>query len=289
MDTSNTLKIHLDRVTASQVTGKHIATGLTISGQIMMIEEIYDAKRHRNVLHVHRLHDQWRTTTIVAQAETDFSYVDSFSDGRILLVASRCDDDVDGLWLPNAFIYDTSGHLLDSYCLDDGIQNVHVDEKDQIWVSYFDEGVFADAATNSVGSFGLVVFDAHGQVVFKNKEYPIDDCYALNVCASDDAWFFYHPDYRIVHLENGAGTSYSVPARHFSDFIVQGDHLITTDNEQTYLLKREGQHYEEQARIQFESEKGTPLQGTIKMRQDRIVLSTETRLYAGTFQDFLPE
>ncbi|AFS70313.1 hypothetical protein [Exiguobacterium antarcticum] len=289
MDTSNTLKIHLDRVTASQVTGKHVATGLTISGQIMMIEQIYDTKRHRDVLHVHRLFDQWRTTTIVAQAETEFSYVDAFSDGRILLVASRCDDDVDGSWLPNAFIYDPSGHLLDRFCLDDGIQNVHVDEKDQIWVSYFDEGVFADAATNSIGSFGLAVFDEHGQAVFKNKDYPIDDCYALNVCSSNDAWFFYHPDYRIVHLENGKGTSYAAPLRQFSDFIVHGEHLISTDNDNTYLLKRDGNRYDEQARIQFESEKGTPLQGTIKMRQDRIVLSTETRLYAGTFSDFIVE
>lgn len=255
----------------------------------MMIEEIYDTKRRRNILHVHRLHDQWRTTTIVAQAETDFSYVDSFSDGRILLVASRCDDDIDGLWLPNAFIYDSAGHLLDSFCLDDGIQNVHIDEKNQIWVSYFDEGVFADAVTNSVGSFGLVVFDEFGQAVFKNKDYPIDDCYALNVCASDDAWFFYHPDYRVVHFHQGNSTSYQVPRRHFSDFVVQGGYLISTDNEHTYLLKREGDRYVEMARILFESEKGSPLQGTIKMRQNRIVLSTDTRLYAGTFTDFIPK
>jgi len=289
LDTSNTLKIHLDRVTASQVTGKHVATGLTISGQIMMIEDIYDTKRRRNVLHVHRLHDQWRTTTIVAQAEIDFSYVDSFSDDRILLVASRCDDDVDGSWLPNAFIYDQAGHLLDSYCLDDGIQNVHIDEKNQIWVSYFDEGVFADSATTSIGSFGLAVFDEFGQVIYKNKDYPIDDCYALNVCGSDDAWFFYHPDYRVVHLQGERSTSYQVPTRHFSDFVVQGEYLISTDNEHTYLLQQEGDTYIEKARILFESEKGTPLQGTIKMRQNRIVLSTDTRLYAGTFTDFIPE
>ncbi|WP_214850321.1 hypothetical protein [Exiguobacterium sp. s193] len=285
METSKTVTMHLDRVTASHIRGKHVATGLACDGDLLLVEQIYDEKRKRPVLHVHRIQNQWRTTIIIAQEEVDFSYVESFSDGRILLVASRCDDDVDGSWLPNAFIYDQVGHLLDSYCLDDGIQNVQVDEQDHIWVSYFDEGVYADAATNSLGSFGLVAFDDKGHVVFKNKEHPIDDCYALNVVNSDDVWFFYYSDYRVVRLQETSSQSFAAPKRQFSDFAVYKDYLVTTDNEHTFVLQQQGKQYIEQGRMTFMSEQDELLSGTIKMRKNQIVLTTETRLYTGHLND----
>ncbi len=285
METSKAVTMHLDRVTASHIRGTHIATGLTIAGHILLVEQIYDEKRHRPVLHVHRIHDEWRNTIIIAQEDVDFSYVESFSDGRILLVASRCDDDVDGSWLPNAFIYDQVGHLIDSYCLDDGIQNVQVDERDHIWVSYFDEGVFADAATNSVGSFGLVAFNDQGKVVFKNRDYPIDDCYAMNVSSANDVWFFYYSDYRIVQLQGGTSQAFLAPKRPFTDFAIYKDYLVSTDNTQTHVLQQQGKRYVEQGRMSFMSEQDERLSGTIKMRKNQIVLTTDTRLYTGKLND----
>ncbi|VWX33029.1 hypothetical protein [Exiguobacterium oxidotolerans] len=289
METSKTVTMQLDRVVASQFRGKHVATGLTSQGHILLVEQLNDDKRKRPVLHVHRIHDQWRTTIIIAQEQVDFSYVGSFADGRILLVASRCDDDVDGSWLPNAFIYDQVGHLLDSFCLDDGIQNVQVDEIDQIWVSYFDEGIYADAATNTFGSFGLVAFNDQGKAVFKNNDYPIDDCYALNVIGADDVWFFYYSDYRIVHLHGGVSQAFAAPKRAFSDFSVYKDYLVSTDNEHTFVLQQQGKRYIEQGRMTFISEQNERLTGTIKMRNNQIVLTTEDRLYTGKLSDLIFE
>lgn len=281
--------MHLDRVTASHIRGKHVATGLTCEGDLLLVEQIYDEKRKRPVLHVHRIQNQWRTTIIIAQEEVDISYVESFSDGRILLVASRCDDDVDGSWLPNAFVYDHVGHLIDSYCLDDGIQNIQVDERDQIWVSYFDEGIYADAATNSLGSFGLVAFNDQGKPVFKNRDFPIDDCFALNVAAANDVWFFYYSDYRVVNLQGTSSQSFAAPKRPFTDFAVYKDYLISTDNEHTFVLQQQGKRYIELGQMTFISEQDEILSGTIKMRKNQIVLTTDTRLYTSYLSDLIFE
>ncbi len=178
MLTSPLAHFTLRRLTASYRTGRPVATGITVDGRILIVEETLDESRNEHVLSIHQLKDDWRKTTMIKRSEVDFSLIDRFPDGRLLLVASRCDDDVDGTWLPNAFVYDPQGNLLDSFCLDDGIQNMQIDEQGWIWVSYFDEGIYADAATSSNGAFGLVAFDDTGVVQYKNRQYPIDDCYA---------------------------------------------------------------------------------------------------------------
>ncbi len=83
------------------------------------------------------------------------------------------------------------------------------DRKGNIWVGYFDEGVYGnygwggagDAAP--VGASGLVCFDARGQ---KESEYcpvpgldVISDVYALNVFG-DEAWAYYYTDFPLVRI-----------------------------------------------------------------------------------------
>ncbi|MGL6102191.1 MAG: hypothetical protein ACRC00_03385, partial [Exiguobacterium acetylicum] len=115
MLTSPLAHFTLRRLTASYRTGRPVATGITVDGRILIVEETLDESRNEHVLSIHQLKDDWRKTTMIKRSEVDFSLIDRFPDGRLLLVASRCDDDVDGTWLPNAFVYDPQGNLLDSF------------------------------------------------------------------------------------------------------------------------------------------------------------------------------
>ncbi|WP_290775204.1 MULTISPECIES: hypothetical protein [unclassified Exiguobacterium] len=271
----------LRRLTASYRSGSPVATGITVDGHILIVEESIDGSRETQILSIHQLKDDWRKTTIVERNDIDFSLVDRFPDGRLLLVASRCDDDIDGTWLPNAFIYDPQGQLLNSFCLDDGIQNMQIDEQGWIWVSYFDEGVYADAVTSSNGAFGLVAFDDTGEVQYKNRQYPIDDCYALNVCSSTEVWFFYYSDYRFVRINQEDDLVCEAPTIAFSQFARYDDHLLAAYSDDVHLLERNGTRFKSIRSIRFMTEQGNSLSGDLTMRDDLIVLATAEHLYVG--------
>ncbi|WP_294742184.1 hypothetical protein [uncultured Exiguobacterium sp.] len=281
MLTSPLAHFPLRRLTASYRTGRPVATGITVDGHILIVEETINESREKHVLSIHQLKDDWRKTTIVERNDIDFSLVDRFPDGRLLLVASRCDDDIDGTWLPNAFIYDPQGQLLNSFCLDDGIQNMQIDEQGWIWVSYFDEGIYADAVTSSNGAFGLVAFDDTGEVQYKNRQYPIDDCYALNVCSSTEVWFFYYSDYRFVRIDQEDDLVCEAPTITFSQFARYGDYLLATNTEEAKLLERSGTLFKSIRSIRFMTEQGISLSGDLTMRDDLIVLATAEHLYVG--------
>lgn len=104
----------------------------------------------------------------------------------------------------NAFVYDEQQGLVTSFHLGDGIEHVQTTGQGDIWVGYFDEGVFGD----TIGTSGLLCFDQKGDIVFDfdalvkiNKKIPlIDDCYALNVVSNDTVYLYYFGDFPIVAL-----------------------------------------------------------------------------------------
>ena len=68
--------------------------------------------------------------------------------------------------------------------LGDASKHLQTTPEGQIWVGYFDEGVYG----GGIGSEGLVCFDSNGTSIFKYAEFAkqhglpfIDDCYTLNV------------------------------------------------------------------------------------------------------------
>lgn len=85
-----------------------------------------------------------------------------------------------------------------------GIEDVQIADH-EIWVSYFDEGVFSDR-----GEPGLACFDWTGSRTFSFREVEstgpeslvpdIADCYALNVIAPADVWLYYYTEFPLVHL-----------------------------------------------------------------------------------------
>ena len=95
------------------------------------------------------------TTLDLPETDENYHAVQPLGGERWLLVRGRADHDRDG----NAHVYDASGRHLRSFHAGDGIQDVQATADGQIWVSYFDEGVFWGM---SLGRSGLVCLDAAG-------------------------------------------------------------------------------------------------------------------------------
>ncbi len=99
----------------------------------------------------------------IAELTSTFPTVQTFPDGAVLVVGRRC------RWSPegpehNAAIYGPEGALIRTGVLGDGIEHVAVSSSGDIWVGYFDEGVFGNygwggPGPEPIGSAGLVRFD----------------------------------------------------------------------------------------------------------------------------------
>ena len=124
--------------------------------------------------------------------------VQPLAQGEWLLVDTRSDDDSDA----NGHTYSAEGKLLTTMPLGDGVQDVQTTPNGQIWVSYFDEGVFGGTA---LGTAGLANFDAKGTQKFSfnaEHEWIIADCYALNVVSDEEVWLCPYTDFPLVRLKN---------------------------------------------------------------------------------------
>lgn len=134
-------------------------------------------------------------------------HVQPLPEGRVLLVGSRC------RWRPdgpdeNAAIYDSNGELLVAATLGDGIEQVQTTEAGQVWVGYFDEGVFGNYGWGNpgpepVGSHGIVRFSpdltVEWEYPYDADSGPVDDCYAMNV-DGDATWACYYSDFPVIRI-----------------------------------------------------------------------------------------
>ncbi|WP_346535516.1 hypothetical protein [Micromonospora sp. DPT] len=138
--------------------------------------------------------------------------------GRVLVVGARCRWRTDG---PdrNAVIYGSDGRIEAQATLGDGIEHVFTTTSGEVWVGYFDEGVYGnygwgDAnAAPPMGTSGLVRFTPQLEPAWRfpshvNNEWgAIDDCYALNV--TDDAvWTCYYTDFPVVQIRGDSVTGW---------------------------------------------------------------------------------
>jgi hypothetical protein len=136
--------------------------------------------------------------------ETPFPNIDRFDDGRWLVAASRAGSE------PNARLLAPDGQLLARFMLGDGIEHVGVDQHGQIWVGWFDEGIFGNDEWRvpneewPPSSRGIGLFSADGDYqklsAFPESAGIIADCYALNI-ADDGAWACPYTDFPLLQLQ----------------------------------------------------------------------------------------
>lgn len=138
-----------------------------------------------------------------------FPQIEMLPGNEYLVVAPRCQRFSDGTHELNAKVYDSSGALKREFLLGDGIQHVQADVRGNIWVGYFDEGVYGNfgwqEAGGPFGAAGLSCFSDGGQKLW-DFDPPegfdqISDCYALNVTRRD-VWAYYYTGFPFVRIDS---------------------------------------------------------------------------------------
>ena len=139
--------------------------------------------------------------------------------GRFLVAGARCRWRRDG---PdrNAVLYDADGRVVSEHVLGDGIEHVLATSTGQVWVGYFDEGIYGNYgwgradSEEPAGAYGIVRFSPRLEPEWHYPSYtevgpwePIDDCYALNV---DDMciWACYYSDFPVVRIRDDIVTGW---------------------------------------------------------------------------------
>jgi hypothetical protein len=172
--------------------------------------------------------------TVVSIAEQAFAYphVQPLPEGEVLLVGARCSWE-DEATKPNAVIYDADGRPVREGVLGDGIAAVQATPTGDIWVSYFDEGVFGNLGWGGpgpapIGSPGLIRCTADLDIAWR---YPYDsfgaisDCYALNV-TGNDAWAYYYTDFPIVRIRADEITGWANEVKGAHALVVTDDRVV---------------------------------------------------------------
>ena len=138
---------------------------------------------------------------------------------RFLVAGARCRWRRDG---PdrNAVLYDADGQVVSEHVLGDGIEHVLATSTGQVWVGYFDEGIYGNYgwgeadSEEPVGAYGIVRFSPGLEPAWHYPRYTevgpwdaVSDCYALNV---DDTctWACYYTDFPVVCIRDDIVTGW---------------------------------------------------------------------------------
>lgn len=132
-----------------------------------------------------------------------FNHIQTIDNSKFLLVDSRSVSDK----TPNGYIFNYyDGKPIRKLSLSDGINDVQV-AGENIWVSYFDEGVFAKY--NRICNAGLACFDLKGKELFRYSSLAgkyklpfIDDCYSINAINNHELWVYYYMKYPLIKIKD---------------------------------------------------------------------------------------
>lgn len=163
-----------------------------------------------------------------------FPKVQTLPNDEILVVAPRCRKFQDGSHELNARVYDAGGGLKREFLLGDGIEHVQTDRKGNIWVGYFDEGVFGNYgwghSNDRLGAAGLTCFNDKGEKLWDFQPPAgcdhISDCYALNV-SKDGVWTYYYTGFPIVRIDSDwRARAWNTQTAGGRQFAVHGGHIL---------------------------------------------------------------
>jgi hypothetical protein len=127
--------------------------------------------------------------------EFKFPVIRQVNDALFLVAEARVDEPSD-----NCFLFDFKGNQRGQFFAGDGIQDIEI-MRNNIIVSYFDEGVFGIDGPNSDG---LSVFDLNGQAIFgynqRNRGSIISDCYCMCKHSLNTMLFFPYTEFPLIEL-----------------------------------------------------------------------------------------
>ena len=162
--------------------------------------------------------------------------VQPMPDGRFLVAGARCRWRRDG---PdrNAVLYDADGQVVSEHVLGDGIGHVLATSTGQVWVGYFDEGIYGNYgwgradSEEPVGAYGIVRFSPELEPAWHYPKYTevgpwdaVSDCYALNV-GDTCSWACYYSDFPVARIRDGAVTGWHNDIKGASALAVAGSRV----------------------------------------------------------------
>jgi hypothetical protein len=147
-------------------------------------------------------------STMLRDVHVRYPAVQLLPHDEILIVGQRCRFSPDrSIKEDNAYVFGWDGVERRHFMLGDAIEDVQVDKDGEIWVSYFDEGVFGrvmwGGGDHPPAASGLIAVDGLGHIQWRYQAPDnvdgIDDCYALNV-AEGATWVYYYSAFPLVRI-----------------------------------------------------------------------------------------
>ena len=170
--------------------------------------------------------------TLITDEKYNIHYVQKHPDGLFLLTCARSErrnsDDFD----LNGRIYDANGRVWGEILIGDGVEDVQIDDDGNIWIGFFDEGVFGNYGWDDpIGKHGLISMGISGQITYQYQPSGdlgmICDSYAMNVNSSKDVWICYYTDFPLVNLSKDTIRNHWVSPIHGSSaFAIGGGYVL---------------------------------------------------------------
>ncbi|SOE07794.1 hypothetical protein [Streptomyces sp. Ag109_G2-15] len=148
--------------------------------------------------------------------------VEALPDGGFVLAASRADKDDE----QQVQVFDALGRATGTFRVGDGIKHLLADRAGDLWLGYFDEGIYGDALSAS----GLRRWSITGEPLWSYSPVPgagwISDCYTLNV-AGRTAWACPYTDFPLLEVgEDQVVRVRQNPVRGASGLAVLGEQAV---------------------------------------------------------------
>ncbi len=242
---------------------------------------------------------QWDSvyTVNIENQEWNYHFVQPIGNKGLLLACARSEYYSKDKYDLNGKIFNFDGVLIKEFLLGDGIQDLKVTNRNDIWTSYFDEGVFGNYGwDNPIGTCGLRAWNQDGEPVYTYNNYGsnfICDCYALNVVNENEVWFYYYTDFLLGRI-NKEKISYYDPKLSGADgFLIYDKYVLFRGG----YDKRDEYHLLEFIKIDklkdskiitFIDETGEVIMANdIDCRGSRLLLRVGTKLYTMDLKDIV--
>lgn len=228
---------------------------------------------------------KYRTIPINNQ-KWNYHFLQPLGEKHLLLACARSTNYGNGKVDENARIFDREGNFIRSFCIGDGIEHLYTSRDEKIWAGYFDEGIFGNFGwdNNPIGKSGLICWDSNGKIIGEHEQpanHFIMDCYALNIPANNEAWFYFYSDFQLGVRKNGK-TEYFIPdIKGGTAFAVYDDLLLFNGgygvHDRFYLFKRNGFRYRKIKEIVFTDPAGRKLKlSSLSVRGSLILLQCDS-------------
>lgn len=201
----------------------------------------------------------------INNAFVDYHFIRDYGDA-LLLASARCRYISESNIEKNAHLYSVDGSFVESFVIGDGIEDIKIDQKQNIWISYGDEGVYGNYGWDEpFGVDGLICLNKDKKIVSRyrpSKEHNrIDDCYAMTIDTMGSTWFYYYSEFVLCCIDNNGLDYFTPQISGVSNILVSNDFLILDEGyskKDSYVVF-EKNRMKQISKIFFEDENGEKL------------------------------